>query len=758
MTETSPPDRQGTMEDELSPIPEDAGRPFVGKAPELLFGPGPVQTFMGIGRELGPIFRVRTMAGSPLIAWGADLVAELSDESRFDKKVHASLRELRALAGDGLFTARTTEPNWQLAHDILLPAFGMEAMRSYYPMMVEIAEQLVDSWGRGNAEDEIDVAGDMTRLTLDTIGLAGFDYRFNSFFQAEMHPFVDSMVRAMAESLERVQRHPLQDRLMIGRHRRFDADIKHLNGVVDAVIAGRRAAEEAKSAEQREADGAPKDLLGLMLHGSDRDGNQLDDVNIRYQIITFLIAGHETTSGLLSFAIHFLTKHPAVLARARVEIDGVLGADPHAIPAFEDIGKLTYIRQVLDETLRLWPTAPAFALTPYEDEVIGGKYAIRQGQAVLVLTPMLHRDPAVWGDNPELFDPERFSAEAQQGRPPHAYKPFGNGQRACIGRQFALQEAVLALALVLHRFDLIDHTNYGLRVKETLTLKPDRFRIRVRARTPERQIPDRRTTDGEPAAGPAAYDESDLATVSNEPEWADVGIDHDTPLLILYGSNMGTAESLARRVGDDGESRGFRVEVAPLDDRIEDLPTEGAVVVLCASYNGLPPDNAERFHEWIGGLSTGALSEVTYAVFGVGNRDWAATFQQVPRQLDERFAAAGATAMLGRGEADASGDFFGDFERWYAKLWPALSETLELGLGSVPGLEADVAPRYVVEVVAADRPDPLIVAHGAVSMTIVANRELVDVSSPIGRSKRLVRVALPEGATYETGDSPGRAR
>ena len=596
---------------ELIPIPEDAGRPLVGKAPELLFGPGPIQTFMGIARELGPIFRVRTMAGSPIIAWGADLVAELSDESRFDKKVHASLRELRALAGDGLFTAHTTEPNWQLAHDILLPAFGTEAMRVYYPMMVEIAEQLVGSWSRHNADEEIDVAGDMTRLTLDTIGLAGFDYRFNSFFQAEMHPFVDSMVRAMAEALERVQRHPLQDRLMVGRHRRFDADVEHLNGVVDSVIAERRESENTRTAEQFSAQGALNDLLGLMLHGADRDGNRLDDVNIRYQIITFLIAGHETTSGLLSFALHFLTKHAAVLAKARIEVDRVLGPDPDVVPTFEDLGRLTYLRQVLDETLRLWPTAPAFALAPHQDEVIGGQYRIHQGQAVLVLTPMLHRDTTVWGDNPERFDPDRFTPDAQRDRPIHAYKPFGNGQRACIGRQFAIQEALLALALILHRFNLIDHTNYRLRVKETLTLKPDRFRLKLRARTP--------TGRRGPAAevGPSEVGPSEVLAPSRvvpplagvpEPVWVDGLADHDTPLLVLFGSNMGTAESVARRIGQEAELRGFRVETSPLDDRIDDLPVDGAVVVVSASYNGLPPDNGRDFHRWVGELGPDALS------------------------------------------------------------------------------------------------------------------------------------------------------
>lgn len=109
----------------------------------------------------------------------------------------------------------------------------------------------------------------------------------------------------------------------------------------------------------------------------------------------------------------------------------------------------------------MWPTAPAFTVQPYEDTVIGGRYQVRRGQALTISTPALHRDPS-WGGNPNTFDPRRFDAEFDAQRPAHAYKPFGNGQRACIGRQFALHEAVLVLGMILHRFELVDHTDYQL--------------------------------------------------------------------------------------------------------------------------------------------------------------------------------------------------------------------------------------------------------------------------------------------------------
>ncbi len=142
----------------------------------------------------------------------------------------------------------------------------------------------------------------------------------------------------------------------------------------------------------------------------------LDDENIRYQLVTFLIAGHDTTSGLLSFAIYELLQHPDVLGRAREEADRVLGSEP---PQFEQLQNLVYIDQVLKETLRLWPPVPAFALYPYEQEtVIGGKYTVRSDQSLMVLTSMLHRDPAVWGTDPETFNPDHFSFENAQKLPP----------------------------------------------------------------------------------------------------------------------------------------------------------------------------------------------------------------------------------------------------------------------------------------------------------------------------------------------------
>src|SRR5438128_5945447 len=270
---------------------------------------------------------------------------------------------------------------------------------------------------------------------------------------------------------------PLEGLWLQKRRKDLARDVAFMNKMVDEIIAERRG--NAAAAEGK------KDMLGAMMTGVDRaTGEQLDDVNIRYQINTFLIAGHETTSGLLSCAIYALLKHPDVLKKAYDEVDRVLGADVNVRPTYQRVTQLTYITQILKEALRLWPPAPAYGISPLNDETIGGgKYKLRKGTFTTILVTALHRDPSVWGPNPDAFDPENFSKEAEAARPVNAWKPFGNGQRACIGRGFAMHEAALAIGMILQRFRLIDVNRYQMQLKETLTIKPDGFKIKVRPRT-----------------------------------------------------------------------------------------------------------------------------------------------------------------------------------------------------------------------------------------------------------------------------------
>ena len=185
----------------LDPIPHPPRTPWLGNLLSL-GATSPVQNMAKLARQYWPIYWL-DMRGKPLVVVsGHDLVDELCDESRFDKSVRGALRLVRNFAGDGLFTAYTQEPNWSKAHNILLPNFSQRAMQGYHAMMLDIAEQLVLKWERLNADDEVDVVHDMTSLTLDTIALCGFDYRFNSFYRETNHPFVDAIGGALSGTME----------------------------------------------------------------------------------------------------------------------------------------------------------------------------------------------------------------------------------------------------------------------------------------------------------------------------------------------------------------------------------------------------------------------------------------------------------------------------------------------------------------------------------------------------------------------------
>ncbi|MGW8698364.1 bifunctional cytochrome P450/NADPH--P450 reductase [Streptomyces eurythermus] len=690
-------------------------------------GPGrtPIQQVMGLMREHGPVLVRRLHGRDALFVADTDLVADLADEERFAKHVGPALENVREFAADGLFTAYNDEPNWAKAHDILMPAFALGSMRTYHPVMLKVARRLIDSWDRAARDGRpVDVPDDMTRMTLDTIGLAGFDYDFGSFERAEPHPFVESMVRCLEWSMTRLARTPDGDHTAADAAFRADAD--YLARVVDDVIAARTGTDQSGA----------QDLLGLMLSAPHpADGTTLDPANIRNQVITFLIAGHETTSGAMSFALYYLAKHPAVLRLVQREADALWGDAPDPEPTYDDIGRLTYTRQVLNEALRLWPTAAAFSRHAREDTLLGGRLPLRAGQAVTVLTPMLHRQ-TVWGDNPELFDPERFTPEAEAARPVHAYKPFGTGERACIGRQFALHEATMLLALLVHRYRLHDHAGYRLTVKETLTLKPEGFTLTLTPRT----AADRAHA---PLPGTAPAPAQDTPAPDTLPARVRPG----TRALFLHGSNYGTCRDFAARLADEAAAVGCATEVAALDAYADGLPTDRPVIITAASYNGRPTDDATAFTAWLDG--TPDLTGVTYAVLGVGDRNWAATYQQIPTRVDARLAELGATRLTERAAADASGDLTGTVREFTDRLRTALlTQYGDPDAGT--GTPEEPAHAYAVRTLTGGPLDALAERHGLVPMTVTEAHDLTPPGHP--RTKRFLRIALPEGVTYRTAD------
>lgn len=422
------------------------------------------------------------------------------------------------------------------------------------------------------------------------------------------------------------------------------------------------------------------------------------------------------------------------------------------------INELKYINAVLRETLRLTPTAPGFmrAVRPENTEetvYIGDKnpesnkkYAIPRNQAVLCLLNKIQKDPKVYGDDASEFRPERMLEENFEKLPKNAWKPFGTGMRACIGRAFAWQEAVVAVALILQNFDMrMDDPNYEMQIVQTLTIKPKDFYMRASLRegiTPtillQRLAGDNATANGENEPG-------GVANVMS------VAADGDHELLILYGSNTGTCQALAQKLAGQCAQRGFKAEVKSLDQVMGQVPKRVPAVLITASYEGLPTDDASRFVVWLQSLDEmkddKALHGVKYAVFGCGHSDWTSTFQKTPKLIDDLLPKFGAERITARGLSDVSKqDPFGDFEAWVSdSLWPALDACL--GSSGPPENDVSVVPMLEVEISTQQRASHL--QQNVQWANVLETRVLTAPGEP---EKRHIELELPSNVTYSAGD------
>lgn len=407
----------------------------------------------------------------------ADLVDDVNNEAAWEKHVGHSLRKLRPVAGDGLFTAYNDEPNWRTAHNILMPAFTKAAMESYHPTMIATVNELTNAWAtRADTDAWIDIPADANRLTTEIVARAGIGHSFNKLDDTNEDPFITTVLRELKYANRRTDAIPFYEKFFgHSQRRQHQHDKTWLREQIATIINTRRDAG---------AHDGPRDMLDYMLNTADPDtGATLNDTNITNQILTLLVAGSETSANAIGFALHYLAHNPDIAAAARAEIDQRWPDRTFPDIAFDDVARLRYLRRVVDETLRLWPVAPGYFRQAKTDTTIGdGKYHFTTGDWVFVLLLAAHRDTTTWGPDADQFRPDRFLPENLRSLPPYVYKPFGTGARACIGRQFALHEIMLTLATVLHQFDLEPEPGYQLKVSETLTLKPDALRLRLQQR------------------------------------------------------------------------------------------------------------------------------------------------------------------------------------------------------------------------------------------------------------------------------------
>ncbi|KAH8426866.1 bifunctional cytochrome P450/NADPH--P450 reductase [Aspergillus melleus] len=714
------------------PIPGPRGVPFLGNVldvdPEV-----PEQSFSLMADNYGPIFRLSIVGKTRVFISTHELVDEICNEERFTKKVVAGLQEIRNGVEDGLFTAHYPgEENWEIAHRVLVPAFGPLTIRAMFDDMYDIASQLALKWARQGPNVPIMVTDDFTRLALDTIALCSMGTRFNSFYHEEMHPFVEAMVTLLQGSGDRARRPALMNSLPTSENNKYWHDIEFLRKLAQDLVDARKNNPEDK-----------KDLLNALILGRDpKTGQGLSDSSIINNMITFLIAGHETTSGMLSFLFYYLLKNPKAYQKAQQEVDTVIGRRKITV---EDVSKLPYITAVMRETLRLRSPAPLIAFHAHptkntESPVTlgGGKYALEEDEAIVAILGKLHRDPKIYGDDAEEFRPERMLDAEFEKLPKNAWKPFGNGMRACIGRPFAWQEVLLLVSMLLQNFNFqMDDPSYDLRLKQTLTIKPDGFHMKATLR----HGMDATKLGAFLNSGEASSEDSDASSKDRKKKATPAG--DAKPMHVFFGSNTGTCEAFARRLADDAAGYGFAAEVKSLDSAMQNVPKNDPVVFISASYEGQPPDNAAHFFEWLSNLKENELEGTNYAVFGCGHHDWASTFHRIPKAINQLVEERGGNRLCDLGVADAANsDMFTNFDNWgESTFWPAVTGKF----GRSQAKESKSALQ--VDVSKGTRPSTL--GLQLQEGSVIENKLLTAPGVPV---KRMIRFKLPVDMTYQCGD------
>jgi cytochrome P450/NADPH-cytochrome P450 reductase len=496
-----------------------------------------------------------------------------------------------------------------------------------------------------------------------------------------------------------------------------------------------------------------------------------------------MIAGHETTAATLGFTLGHLSQNPEWEKRCVDEIRTVLAG--RAEPTYADLARLHVVEACFRESLRLHPPVGATSRDARADTTLAGKWLVRRGQTIQINMFGLHRREDVWGGefgDVHAWNPARFlSPAAQAARHRFAFLPFGFAVRSCAGQLFAIMEAKTVLAVLLNAFVFRGPAGFvagratvdgggaaptpaGVGGKVGLDLH-----VHPRAGAPPLVVapasPKAESNGvGNGAAAPAA-----AAPAAASPT-------HGTPLRVLYGSNGGTCEAMAASLAARAAGAGFAVTQAPLDAALKAgsvlVADAGATVVVTSTYNGHPPDNAKAFNKWLESSPT-APPASRFAVFGVGNSQWASTYLAFSKAVDAGLAAAGADRVRPLATADAGGpDPAEEFDDWAAALVPELAaaagvapsagpspaaadasadaalraKLTPLPAGAAVCTPADVVARFrqAAGQAAAD------VAVGYHALPVTATRQLQGAGGE--RRTAHVTVALPAGLAYAPGD------
>lgn len=374
----------------------------------------------------------------------------LQDNHKNYNKQTRGFAVLRELLGNGLLTSEGSF--WLRQRRLAQPAFHRQRLSGFAQMMSDAATDLSTDWAK-RGDTPFELTADMMKLTLIIVSRA--------LFGTDLGTHAHVIDQAFSETLE-YAKDRITALVMLPRwvptpgNVKANAALSALDGVVYGVIEKRRRDQAVHH-----------DLLAMLMEAKDEDtGEQMSDRQLRDEVMTLMLAGHETSANALSWTFALLSKNPEARAKLEAEVRA-LGAKP---VGFEDLPKLQYTRAVLDEALRLYPPAWSFSRSPESDDVLNG-YRVQKGSIVLMSSYVTHHNEALY-PAPFAFQPERFLHEKEKAQPRFAYYPFGGGPRLCIGNNFALMEMALVLATLTQQFRVELEPGQQLVTDALITLRP----------------------------------------------------------------------------------------------------------------------------------------------------------------------------------------------------------------------------------------------------------------------------------------------
>ena len=362
---------------------------------------------------------------------------------------------LRPFLGDGMLISEGDF--WKRQRRLAQPAFHMRRLKVLAATMADAAARMAQGWEHGKV---VDVMPLMNVVTMEIVA--------KTLFGADVSRDIGAVGEAMnvlGEETGRIRPtafFDLPEFVTRPRSRRFAAAVATLDAIVNRMVAQRRTEVDRGAAPQ-------DDLLQMLLEARDEESGQgMTDRQLRDELVTLFLAGHETTSISLTWTFHLLAQNPAAEAKLHAEVDAVLGEN--AAPSFDDLERLPYARMVAEESMRLYPPAYVFSRRAAGEDQLG-PWRIPAGAHIIISPYALHRRADYWTD-PDAFKPERFAPGAPSDRPKHAYLPFGGGPRICIGNSFAMMEHAIVLAAAVRRWRLESIPNHEVRTEPRITLRP----------------------------------------------------------------------------------------------------------------------------------------------------------------------------------------------------------------------------------------------------------------------------------------------